>query len=218
MIAGIAIATSAIMLAIVLIAVGEEGRPLEITGVADTNQLVGGMAQAGSELGSPEAPVTISIFNDLQCPECADYQDTFIKTLIDDYVRPGEARLDFRNFSIGRENPTTLSAVAATAAGEQDREWQFVQLLYANLGKATSDVNDEFLRAIAGGAGVDVVIWDDALEDTEVIAIVEADAELARQLKLTEEPAVVVDGIGGTEILKGEPTVEQIEAAIAAVG
>ena len=217
LIAAIVVAVGLLLLTITLIATGEGEEGFEITGVNETNTLVGGMAQEGNALGSPEAPVTISLFNDLQCPECVDYQAEVVPPLIEDLVRPGEARLEFRHFSIGRGNATTLSAVAATAAGEQQRQWQFIQLEFENLDEVTSDVDLDFLRTIAGSAGLDVAIWDEAMDSGEFVAAVEADAMLAAELKLTAEPAVVVDGIGGTRVLEEEPSVAEIEAAVEAV-
>ncbi len=197
-----------------IIAVGESETTIEITGVSDTNELIGGIAQEGAAIGSPDAPVTVQIFNDLQCRDCADYQSEIVPPLVEDYVRPGEVRLEFRHFSIGRENPTTLAAVGAEAAGEQEREWQFIELTFVNIDQATSDVNDEFLRAVAGSAGLDVALWDEERENPDVLARVEADAELARTLKLREAAAVRVDGPSGTRLLQDFPGIDEIEAAI----
>ncbi len=45
---------------------------------------------------------------------------------------------------------------AALAAAEQDRYWNFIELFYANQGTENSGyVTDDFLTAVAEGAGVD---------------------------------------------------------------
>lgn len=199
------------------ISVGEEGEPVEIAGVGQTNELLGGIAQEGAALGSPEAPVTISVFNDLQCPECADYHLRTVPALVRDLVRGGDARLELRHFSIGRQQSTTLAAVASAAAGEQTRQWQFAHLFFLNLDEAGTNVSEEFLRAIAGSAGLDLSEWEEAREAPETAAEVEADAELARDLRLPAAPAAVVDGPGGTRRLVEEPSVAAIEAAADAV-
>jgi protein-disulfide isomerase len=206
-----------LLAAIVVIAIGEDESRIEITGVSDTNPLVGGIAQEGTALGSPDAPVTVQIFNDLQCRDCADYQLEIVPPLVEDYVRPGDARLEFRHFSIGRDNPTTLAAVGAEAAGGQERAWQFIQLMFENIDQVTTDVDDDFLRAIAGSAGLDVAMWDEERSDPDALARVEADAELARVLKLREAAAVRVDGPRGDRLLQDFPSIDEIEAAIAAV-
>jgi Thioredoxin len=85
---------AAVLVAIVFIAVGEEGEPIEVTGVSQTNELVGGIAQDGAELGSPAAPILISVFNDLQCTDCADWHLRTLPSLIEGDVRGGEIRLE----------------------------------------------------------------------------------------------------------------------------
>ncbi len=55
------------------------------------------------------------------------------------------------------------------------------------------------------------------MDSGEAVAPVEADAMLAANLMLTAQPAVVVDGLGGTRTLEEEPSVAEIEAAVEAV-
>lgn len=190
---------------------------MEILGVGQTNEVIGGIAQEGAALGSPAAPVTISIFNDLQCPDCADYQLRIVPPLVRDLVRPGEARLELRHFSIGRQQSTTIAAIAAAAAGEQSRQWQFAHLFYLNIEEAGVSLDEAYLRAVAASAGLDITGWMEARESPEVAAAVEADAGLALDLRLPAEPAAVVDGPGGTRQLVEEPSAEEIAAAAEAV-
>lgn len=205
-----------LVVAIVFIAVGERGEPVEIVGVGETNEVLGGIRQEGAAIGSPAAPVTVSIFNDLQCPECAAYQLEVVPPLVRDLVRPGEARLEFRHFSLGRQQPTTVAAIASAAAGEQSHQWQFVNLFYLNIEEAGATVSEEFLRAVAGAAGLDIDEWEQAREGGQAIAEVERDAALARELRLPANPSAVVDGPAGTRRLTDEPTSEEIAAAVEA--
>lgn len=219
MVIGLAALAAGLLTAIVFIAVGEEGRQIEITGAGETQRLFGGIRQEGSELGHPEAPVTVSIFNDLQCVPCASYHAETVPALIDDLVRPDRARLEFRNFSVG-PRPTTEAALAAAAAGIQDREWQYVNLFFANQDEASQiGVSDDLLNGVAGAVlGLNVEEWEGELDSPEVEAEVENDVELARELRLRANPAAVVDGPGGTRVLMDAPSVGEIEAAVAEVG
>jgi protein-disulfide isomerase len=182
-------------------------------------QLIAGIPQDGPYLGPDDAAVTITVFNDLQCGSCDEFQLRTVDPLIEEYARPGEARLEFRNFSLGPAT-TTEAAYAAAAAGEQDREWQYVDLLFRNQDEAPRHtVSEEFLEDVANGIpGFDLDAWK---RDRETVAVsdgVAADAQLAADLRLTAEPAVVVDGPGGTRELEGSPTKEQVEETVDAVG
>src|SRR5258707_14304939 len=43
---------------------------VHVAGVADAQRIFGGVPQEGDRLGSSDAPVTIQVFNDLQCSNC----------------------------------------------------------------------------------------------------------------------------------------------------
>ncbi len=206
----------AILAAIVSISIGEKGPAPPVEGSQAVQRLYGGIEQQGDALGDPDAPVTISIFNDLQCTECADYQLATVPRLVEDLVRPGDALLEFRNRPVG-QTPTTLAAVAATAAGEQGVEWQYAHLVLLNLDQArTSGVNDEFLERVAGsvpGPEFDIERWQRDREDPEIEARVESDDELGAELGVAA-PSVVVDGPGGTEQLEDAPSPAEIERAV----
>ena len=78
-------------------------------------------------------------------------------------ARPATARFEFRNFSLG-ETETTKAAYAATAAGEQDREWQYVDLFFRNQDEAPAHtVSDEFLDDIGNAIpDFDLDAWREA--------------------------------------------------------
>jgi len=77
--------------AIVSISVGEGGpQSAKIGGVNDVQRIFGGIEQEGAYIGPAEATTTITVFNDLQCGPCADYEiDTRkpIHTTVDEVLR-----------------------------------------------------------------------------------------------------------------------------------
>ncbi len=160
------------------------------------------------------------MFTDLQCAGCDDYELQTVDPLIEQYARAGTARFEFRNFSLG-QTETTKAAYAATAAGEQDREWQYVDLFFRNQDEAPAHtVSDEFLDDIGNAIpDFDLDAWRQARDSPAVADRVDADVKLAADLHLPAfGPAVVVSGPGGTKQLDNSPSKEDVEAAVAAVG
>ena len=211
---GLAVVGAAILAAIVSISVGEEGPQAPVEGSQAAQRLYGGIEQDGNSLGQPDATVTISIFNDLQCTDCAEYQLEVVPELVEELVRDGAVRLELRHRPVG-QTPTTLAAVAAAAAGEQGVEWQYAHLVLLNIDEATT-ADDEFVERVAGsvpGPEFEVERWQQDRSDPETEARVEADDELGAELGLAA-PAVVVDGPGGTRQLEDQPPLEEIEAAV----
>jgi protein-disulfide isomerase len=210
-----------VLAAIISISVGSGGpKVIRIDGGNEVQQLLGGVEQEGPYLGPPDAPVTIGVFTDLQCSTCDDYQVETVEPLISGYARPGDARLQFHNYSLG-EAEVTQAAYAATAAGEQDREWYFAELFFRNQDNAPGGtVTEDFLDDIGLSiSDLDLDTWHEAMASPEVKARVDADQELAAEYGLrVEGPSIVVDGPGGTRVLQDAPSKEQVDAAIAAVG
>ena len=109
---------------------------------------IGGIQQDGAYLGSPDAPVTITVFNDLQCAPAPTTSSHTIDPLIEQYARDRHGAVRVPQL-LARPTETTMAAFAATAAGEQDREWQYVDLFFRNQDAAPAHtVSDEFLDDI----------------------------------------------------------------------
>lgn len=205
--------------AIISIAVGEGGpQAAEIGGVNDVQRIFGGIEQDGDSIGPADAETTISVFNDIQCRPCADYEIETIDPLVEEYARTGQARLEFRHFSLA-PNDATLAAIAAEAAGLQERQWQYLDTFVRNLDAAqTQTVDERFLHAVAEAVPqLEVEEWQADFDDPETAELVRDDARLAIELRLPAQPAVIVNGPAGERTLLESPSLDDIEAAIAQV-
>jgi protein-disulfide isomerase len=199
---------------------GTEENDIQITGSQEVQTLVGGIQQAGARLGNPDAPVTIQVFNDLQCDPCSDWNRDVIVPLIGGPVRDGNLQLIYHNFPM-TESGFFLGAYAAVAAAKQDDEWQFIQLFFANQEKAKQlGADQDFLNNIARGVGVgnfNVEQWQRDMNDEDVQQTLEDDEKLTADRRLPAEPAVVVGGPNGSRQLIESPSLADVQAAIAQV-
>ena len=209
--------------AIVSISVGtgtEDGEDVQITGAAEVQSLVGGIEQDGPRLGSPDAPVTVQVFNDLQCDPCSDWNRDVIVPLISGPVRDGDLQLVHHNFPM-TESGFFLGAYGAVAAAKQDYEWQFVELFFANQDEAEKHGADQdFLNSIARGVGIvnfNVEQWQRDMNGDDITSTLEDDERITAERRLPVGPAVVVGGPNGTQQLTESPSLAQVQAAIAQV-
>ncbi|MGA8217622.1 MAG: thioredoxin domain-containing protein [Solirubrobacterales bacterium] len=209
--------------AIVSISVGtgtENGGDITITGAAEVQSLLGGIQQDGPRLGPPDAPVTIQVFNDLQCDPCSNWNRDVIVPLIAGPVRAGDLQLIYHNFPM-TESGFFLGAYGAAAAAKQDYEWQFAELFFANQDEAAKHGADqEFLNNIARGVGIssfNVEQWQRDMNDGDITSTLQADEKLTADRRLPVGPAVVVGGPNGSRQLTRSPSLAQVQAAIAAV-
>ena len=206
----------ALISALVSLAVGEyKGEEFTITGSGEVQELLGGIPELGNRLGDADAPVTVDVFNDVQCSRCADYQQEVIEPLIGEYVRTGEAQMILRHYPLGVK-PVTLGGIGSAAAGEQDREWQYAELFIRNLDQVPEQgVNQDFLDEVAAAVPkLDTAAWEEAVVGGEAEEAAREGNDLATSLKIPADPAVVVTGPAGSEELDSAPTGEEIAAAI----
>jgi protein-disulfide isomerase len=153
----------------------------KLPGADEVQELLRGIPQDGESLGDPDAPVTLVIFADPQCPACAAFAQESLPPLIDRYIRPGDVRLEYRGVPIiGPDSSTGLEA--AYAAGLQDRLWHFSDITYLNQGDENSGwLDDDFIRAVAAsvpGLDAERLLGDRESEEVEQrLAAARADAE-----------------------------------------
>lgn len=124
------------------------------TAVDPAVALIAGIPQKGTVLGNSAATVRMLQYEDLQCPVCKKYTDDAFPAIVEEYIRPGRVKLDFRGLAfLGPDSAKALRI--AVAAGREDKLWEVVGLLYAqqgeeNSGWVTDAKIDEILAAVPG--------------------------------------------------------------------
>lgn len=218
------LASAAAFLALVAVAIlivvsqsQTDGGDTSLEGVAEVGRELEGIPQEGLVLGEPGAKATLVEFGDLQCPVCKGYAEDILPLVIKNRVRSGEAKLEFRNFTI-LGSQSTSAAAAAVAAGEQGRGWYFVELFYRNQGfENTGYVTDSFLTSVAEGAGVpDIAKWNADRKSPRVLGEVSRDSAEAKQLGFTGTPSFAVEGpiTNGLEPLGTPGSAEALDTSV----
>lgn len=210
-----------VVLAVVVVVV------LSVTGKDDStsvkkdsggiDKLLSGIPQSGTVLGDPKAKVTLVEFADLQCPACKQYADQVLPDIISGPVKKGTAKIDLRQWAILGPDSTT-AAMAAYAAGEQDRYWQFIEYFYANQGDENAGyVTDGYLKEVAEKAGIpDIDKWDQDRADEARWEQELADTDdKASELGLTGTPGFAIQvGDGPLEVLNDTGSADAIIKAL----
>ncbi len=223
-IAVLALALFALGYAIVELSTQEPGDPtVHVAGIEEAQRTFSGMPQEGDRLGSDNAPVTIQVFNDLQCDNCRDDFLSTIPALAERYARPGDVKLLYRHYSNSIQ-PEQLGFYGAEAAADQGYGWQYIYLFFRNQDEAERfGVKQEFLASIAGSVEeLDLEEWDADLEDNGVSGgsideRLKGDEELGRNLEIRTGQGMVITGPKGTVALQEGPSLAEVEAAIAEV-
>jgi protein-disulfide isomerase len=161
-----------------------------------TTARLAGIPQSGLVLGSPDAAVTMTVFLDLQCPFCRDFETTAFPAIVDRWVRQGTVKVQMEPWAfLGPDS--TRGQLATIAAGRQGKAFDFAALLYADQGPENSGWLDDDLVTEAGRAlGLDMAKLDRDRASAAVVDEAEAVAATARRLGVSGTPTVLVGRSG----------------------
>lgn len=163
--------------------------------------------------GPVDAPITLVVFSDFQCPFCAAWSHQTLPTMRT-YVDSGDLRIEWRDVNI-MSDVSAHAAAASYAAGLQDHYWEYHELLFpgGNI-RPESDLSEDGLVALAEELGLDPVRFRADMTSSETLAIVDRNAQEGRAAGVFSTPAFVLDG---TPLLGAQPTevfVEAVEDAL----
>jgi protein-disulfide isomerase len=168
-----------------------------IPGQKESAEMLAGIPQKGIYLGKADAPVRLVEFADLQCPICREYSLQSLPQLVQDYVRTGKVRMEFRNLSFLGPDSITAGRAAAAAA-QQNKLWNFADVFYYNQGEENSGyVTQDFIDRINKAAGVDSAEADAFAKSDASQEPLGAANTMANQLGVNATPTILVGKRGG---------------------
>jgi len=144
------------------------------------------IAGATTTHGPANAPVTIVIFSDFQCPFCAGAA-TATHEVIQRYG--DKVQVVFRQFPLPFHHHAHAAAEAALAAHAQGRFWPMHDLLFANQG----GLDRASLTSYAQTLGLDVAAFNAALADATFSSAVDSDLALGVELGVNATPTMFVN-------------------------
>jgi len=166
--------------------------------------------------GSDQAPVTMVVFGDYQCPYCAAFTEDQQPRLEEEYVESGQLRLVWRDYPY-RGPASERAAAAARAASRQDAFWRYHDALYADPGAWTPQAaSDEPFITIAADLGLDTGRFRQDLNSTGIRKSVQADLDFALDLGVPGTPAFLIDGeafFGAQPIAEFEKRIDKARGA-----
>ena len=136
--------------------------------------------------GPADAPVTITLFTDFECPYCKQ-----IIPLLDEVMtkNPKNVKLSFKNMPLKLHKFAEPSAKAALAAQEQGKFWPFHDKLFAE-----QKLSDEAIRKIAVDLKLDLARFDKDMASPTVQSKLQKDLLDAQTAGVSGTPTVFING------------------------
>ena len=137
--------------------------------------------------GATNAPVTIVIFDDFQCPYCARLVPTLDK-VVATYSK--QVQVVYKHFPLSMHKFAESAAIASLAARNQGKFWPLHDKLFANYNK----LNDVMIRELAESVGLDMARFDKDIVNPALRQEIAADTQLGTQAGVRGTPAVYING------------------------
>lgn len=151
-----------------------------------------GVPQSGDTVGNANAPATLTVFEDPQCPYCRQWNVDTLPTVMQNYVRNGKLRLRYRGIEIiGVNSVAGLRAIYA--AGKQNKLWNMVDALYERQGDENSGwITIPVITDAAKEIGADPAKLLVDADSKAVTADLNESAAAQRALGINGTPAFVI--------------------------
>ncbi len=137
--------------------------------------------------GTADAPVTIALFTDFQCPYCARILPLLNQVL---EKNKGKVKLVFKNFPLNTHQFARKAATAALAAGKQGKFWEFHDRLFQNHNR----LNDQVVQEQAKELGLDLMKFDKDMADPQIMQVINQDMQEGAKAGVRGTPTLFVNG------------------------
>lgn len=167
--------------------------------------------------GNRNSAVRVTIYEDLQCPDCAAFQRMLDEKLVPRYG--GKVAFEHRDFPLARHAWARKAAIAARFFQSVSGELAvtFHRYALANRRQINAANFEERLTAFAKDHGVDPQKALAALQDAGLAAAVEKDFQEGVARGVSKTPTAFVNGVPYIETFTFEEISKGIEAALAEV-
>lgn len=178
--------------------------------------MAGGLLAAGRSVeGNPKSPVRVVIYEDLQCPDCADF-----RKMMDDHLLPrygAQVAFEHRDFPLAKHVWARKAAIAARFFDAMNPLLgiRYRRNILATLRETTIENFEDRLSTFADAHGIDSELARVSLNDPKLAAIVESDFQEGVARGVAKTPTVLVDGEPFIERFTLEAISKSIDAALA---
>ncbi|WP_339136888.1 MAG: thioredoxin domain-containing protein [Candidatus Electrothrix sp. GW3-4] len=138
-------------------------------------------------LGKEDAPVTLVVFSDFQCPFCSK-----IQPLLDEVLKknPDKVKIVFKHLPLQMHKQARPAALAAIAAHEQGKFWQMHDALFATAKK----LSKENIEKAAKDVGLDIEKFNKDLANPTIQAKLKKDMIDAGKAGVSGTPTLFING------------------------
>ena len=147
--------------------------------------------------GSKNAPITMEVFSDFQCPACKQLYKTTNQQLLDNYVNTNKVYLIHRDFPLPMHAYSRIAARYVRAAAGLGKAEQAEKVLFDNQEKweQSGDVDGTVASALSAA---DMTKIRAVAKGTSLDAAIEKDVTLGKGYNVNQTPTTIIHFKGQT--------------------
>ena len=193
------VAAAVVVLALVFINLNATSKP----------QAAPSALNAGRVLGKADAPVTIDLYSDFQCPVCRR-ADMTIRSLAARYIDTGKAKVVYHNFAfIGQESE--WAAQAAECANDQGKFWEYASYVFDNqTGENVGAFSQANLKKFASDVKLDTTAFNACFDSGKYANLIQQEKAEAQARNIRATPSFYING----QFIEGLLPIETFAATI----
>ncbi len=148
----------------------------------------------GNVLGDANAPVTVEVYADFQCPVCGQFDRTTLKDIEDKYVKTNKVKIVFNHYAfIGDES--IRAAEASECANAQGKFWEYADTLFNNqAGENQGAFNDANLEKFAQQVGLDMDKYRTCMQQNTYLSKVQTSTQNGSARGVNSTPTLFING------------------------
>jgi protein-disulfide isomerase len=161
-------------------------------------------------LGNADAPITVVIFSDFECPFCGEFSRSEFPKIREQFVDSGQVRVAFRHFPIATHLNALPAAEAAACAQDFGKFWEYHDTLFTH----QSGLDRDSLIRYATELGINETEFRSCLDGDSRLVTVTQDREWGLRLGVAGTPTFFFNGRAVPGALTAEEFAQQVAIEI----
>ncbi len=149
----------------------------------------------GYVLGSPDAPIEVTEYGDLECSYCQTFATMQFPDVQRRLIATGKIRFRYRDYPLPGHRHPREAAHAAACGNDQGKYWEMQHEIFAQQGDwaRKADAVPSF-RAIAEHLSLDVKAWDECMRSGRYAGRIQASLDEGTAIGVNSTPTFFLNG------------------------
>lgn len=141
-------------------------------------------------IGDAKAPVTIITFEDFECPFCRRFSQQTLPSIMEQYVKSGKVRIVWKDFPLSIHSHARQAHEAARCAWEQNKFWDYHDLLFNNQGSLTTDDLNKYAKSL----GLNENQFSSCFNSSKYTSIINQKIDEGTSVGVSGTPSFLING------------------------